>query len=219
MFKKFIIGRVLLVTVFLTAFHLSCTNLDEELFDTVTPDNFFNTDEEFVAALGAAYTTLYGFMGDFFAAQEVSTDAVVVPTRGPDWDDGGHWRRLHLHRYTPDDPIINGSWNFNFGGINTCNRLIFQFESLDNANANAFISELKVLRALYYYWLLDLYGNVPIVTEFDVPPDFAPPSNTRQEVYTFVESEITSGINQLTQDVGGAAYGRMNFYAAQATLS
>ncbi len=40
------------------AFNQSCTNLDEELYSEVTPDNFFKSEAEFVSALGAAYTLL-----------------------------------------------------------------------------------------------------------------------------------------------------------------
>ena len=60
----------------------SCTNLDEELFSQVSSDNFFKTEEELISALGAAYTSLYGFAGNtsVWGAQEVSSDEVVVPT-------------------------------------------------------------------------------------------------------------------------------------------
>lgn len=217
--KLYFFGRASLIAFFLVFATQSCNNLDEELFDTVTPDNFFQSDDEFIAALGAAYTSLYGFMGDFYAAQEVSSDEVVVPTRGADWDDGGHWRRLHQHLYTPDDPIINGAWNFCFGGVNTCNRLIFQFETLNAAGSDAFISELKAFRAVFYYWLLDLYGNVPLVTQFDVPTDFAPQNASRAEVYAFVESELTQALPVLSKTVGGEAYGRMNYWTAQMVLA
>ena len=215
MSKLFFISRSLFLGLFLVVFTQSCTDLDEELFDQVTTDSFFQSDEEFISALGQSYTTLYGFMGDYFAAQEVSTDEMVVPTRGADWDDGGHWRRLHQHQYNADDPIIGGAWNFGFGGINTCNRLIFQFESLNNPSATAFIGELKVLRAMYYFFLLDVYGNVPLVTDFDVPLDFAPSTTSRAEIYAFIDQEIRDNIGGLTRDVGGAAYGRMNYWAAK----
>ena len=158
-------------------------------------------------------------MGDPYGLQEVASDAVVVPTRGQDWDDGGHWRRLHQHQYTPDDPLVGGGWGFCYGGINTCNRLIFTFNELNAAGSDVFIAELQVLRALFYYWLLDLYGNVPIVDQFDVPADFAPPTSSRQDVYNFIESEITSNLDKLSKAVDASTYGRINYYVAQAILA
>ncbi len=219
--NKFLTIRIILVGFFVIGFSQACTNLDEEIYSQVTPDKFFQSDAEFVSALGNAYTQLngYGGNGNVFSLQGVTSDEMVVPTRGQDWDDGGHWRRLHTHEYTFEDDIINNGWTFCYGGINTCNRLIFQFNELGVEGADAFIAELRALRAMYYFWLLDLYGNVPIVTDFDVPADFAPANNTRQEVYDFVESELKATMPLLTQEVGGAAYGRMNYYTAQTVLA
>lgn len=215
--------RVLMLGLAMTIIVPSCVNLDEELFDAVTPENFFKTPEEFIAALGAAYTSLYGYNigSDVNALAETSTDEMTVPTRGQDWDDGGHWRRLHLHSWNWEDPVIGGGWNFGFSGVNNVNRLIFQFNELvgqglvSQTDADAFIAELKVLRAFYYYWLLDLYGQVPIVTQF-ADADPTPASNTRQQVFDFVASELNENVPKLSQAVDGSTYGRMNYWAGKA---
>src|SRR6186713_2195071 len=90
-------------------FIASCTKLNEKdkLYDTVTSDNFYKTDEELISAVGAAYTNLYGSFGNadnIMPLQEVTSDEIVVPTRGADWGDGGHWVRLKTHTYKADDP-------------------------------------------------------------------------------------------------------------------
>lgn len=219
--KRISLTKVLLIGAVLMFFNQSCTDLEENLYSEVLSDEYFQSDEEFIAALGAAYTSLYGYMGtvSVVAAQEVSSDELVVPTRGQDWDDGGHWRRVHLHQYTSEDPVMNEPWNFCFGGISTCNRLIFTFEQLNAAGSEAFIAELETLRAFYYWLLLDMYGNVPIVTEFDVPADFAPPTVPRAEVYTFIEQEILRNLPNLSQNVDQSTYGRINYFVAQAVLA
>jgi hypothetical protein len=213
--------KVLFLGILVSVFSLACTDLEEEIYSEVTPDQFFQTEAEFVSALGNAYTQLnsIGGNGNIFSLQEVTSDEIVVPTRGQDWDDGGEWRRLHTHEYAFENGIINNSWVFCYGGVSTCNRLIFQFNELGVEGAEEFIAELRALRAMYYYWLVDLYGNVPIVTDFDVPPDFAPANNSRQEVFNFIEQELTEVLPLLTQEVGGAAYGRVNYYTAQAILA
>lgn len=200
----------------------SCTDLDEELFDTVTVDNFFQADEEFIAGLGRAYTSLQGVMGGHegtWSIQEVSSDEFIIPQRGGDWFDGGIWLRMHRHEYTPSEPYFRNSWNQCFGGINTCNRLIFQFEQLNSPGSEAFIAELKVLRAVFYYWLIDLFGNVPIIDRFDVPDDFAPANNTRQEVFAFIENDLKANIDNVSEVSRGAAYGRVNKWTAHAILA
>jgi len=75
------------------ALFASCTKLDKKdvLYDTVIQDNFLKTDAELASAVAAAYTPLYGFGGNNhqIPLNEVTTDEVVVPTKGPDWGDGG----------------------------------------------------------------------------------------------------------------------------------
>ncbi|RMF30894.1 MAG: RagB/SusD family nutrient uptake outer membrane protein [Bacteroidetes bacterium] len=217
--KNSIFSKFLLVGALLAFVNQSCTDLDTELYSEITPDDFFQTDAQFISALGAAYTALYGFMGDYYAAQEVTTDEVVVPTRGADWDDGGHWRRLHTHNYNGNDPIINGTWNFGFGGISTCNRLIDQISELaDPAVAAPFIAELRGLRALFYWFMLDTYGNIPIQTGFlDADPN--PPTASRTSVFDFVESELKDIVGVLPKNVDQSTYARINFYVAQAILA
>jgi hypothetical protein len=202
----------------------ACTNLDEELFDTISEDNFFQTEEEFAAALGAAYAGLRDFAfqdARFWNANEHSTDEAIAPTRGADWGDGGRWIRLHQHTWTADDADFNDAWNFLYRGVNTCNRLIFQFENFQGeiANREAIFAELKVLRAFYYYYLLDMFGNVPLVTSFDVPEGFLPEQATRQQVYEFVEREISENIDQLSEDKSPLTYGRMTKWVAHTILA
>src|SRR5665811_2109368 len=69
------------------AFSQSCTKLDEKLYSSVTPSNFFKSEEEFISALGAAYTQFGGWgSGDPQTLQEMTTDEMTAPTRGQDWD-------------------------------------------------------------------------------------------------------------------------------------
>jgi hypothetical protein len=212
--------KLLVAIVCILAVMPACTDLEEEVFSEVTAENFFQNEEEIISALGAAYTSLYGYMGtvSVYAAQEVSSDEMVVPTRGPDWGDGGHWVRLHQHLWTSEDPTTGSTYNFLFGGVSTCNRLIFQFSELNNPLTDPFIAELEALRAIYYLWLVDLYGNVPIVTGFaDVEAN--PSNDSRADVYAFVEQALTAALPNLSTNSGGEAYGRVNQNTARMALA
>jgi starch-binding outer membrane protein, SusD/RagB family len=226
--ERYIMKKSLFLFLFalmVIPFNQSCTNMDEELFGEVTPDNFFNTDEENVSALGAAYTQFGNFAsGDPLSLQAVSTDEMVVPTRGQDWDDGGEWRRLHLHSWTEEDGYTNGGWNFGFGGVNTANRLIYQFSSLvesgqvEQATADAYIAELEAVRGFFYWQLIDLYGNVPLALDF-TDPDASPPTKPRAEVYAAIVSSLETAVPKMSKAVDGTTYGRMNFYGGQTLLA
>jgi hypothetical protein len=213
-----------LVLVLAVSSFQSCTNLDEELYDTIAETNFFQTEEEFVAALGAAYAGLrgYAFQDDrFWNANEHSTDECIAPTRGADWGDGGRWIRLHQHSWSASDDDFNAAWNFLYRGVNNCNRLIFQFETTDvevDGKENI-VAELRGLRAFYYFWLLDMFGNVPVVTSFDVEEGFQPEQTPRADVFTFVESELQASLDLLNEENSSITYGRFNKWAAYAVLA
>jgi hypothetical protein len=217
--------RVIMILLGVAAFSQACTNLDEELYSEVTPANFFKTDAEFVSALGAAYTQFGGYAtGDINEVQEMTTDEVVVPTRGSDWDDGGTQRRLHLHAWGYDDGFMNNPWDFCFSGVSTANRLIYQFQTLSDGGqvdadvAKAYIGELVAVRSFFYWQLVDLYGNVPYDNDF-ANALAAPPQVPRATVYANIVSDLETAAPNLTQNVDGTTYGRMNYWAAKFLLA
>ncbi len=223
--RSLFLVQFILIALLASTFNQSCTKLDEQLYGEVTPDNFFTSDAAFVSALGAAYTQLGGYaIGAIMDVQEQPTDEIVVPTRGQDWDDGGEWRRLHLHSWTNEDSYTGDAWDFCFSGVNTANRLIFQFTALvqsgqvEQAQADAYISELQAVRGFFYWQLVDVYGNVPLVTDFG-STDAAPATKSRTEVYNFVIGDLEAAVPKLSHAVDGTTYGRMNYYAGQTLLA
>ena len=208
----------LLVVVF-----TACTDLEEEVFSELTADNFPTTEAQFISALGATYTSLYGVgnHNSYYSLNEVSTDEAAIPHRGADWFDGGQWLRVHRHEYTDSEESVKNGWVNLYGGISNCNRVIELFEALvadgkvAAEDAAAFTAEVKTLRAYFYYWLLDLYGNVPLVTSFSDAPQ-NPTNNSRQEVYNFIQSELETNVPLLTQSKDASTYARFNYWAGKA---
>ena len=215
--SSFIVLKLMLALVLLS--DVSCTNLDEEVFDRITAENFLKSEAELTLMLGEAYASLHAFQGDTYSMMELSSDELVLPTRQQLWYDGGHWIRMHQHNYTPDDPLVASAWDFCYKGIDKCNRIIFQFKKLNTPDIDVLIAEAKALRALFYYWLLDLYGNVPLLDRFDVSAGFQPITKKRREVYEFVESELIENLEKLTRAVDKTTYGRINYYTAHVLLA
>lgn len=194
-------------------------DLEEKVFSEVTPANFFLTDEQVVTSIGSIYTNLYGYLGNdnMWSLNEASSDEMVIPTKGTDWYENGHWQRLHQHTWLTTEPYFNINWNMLFFGVNSCNRVIYQLQEIGTEEALAFIPELRAFRAFYYFHLMDLYGGVPLITDFlDNNP--SPARASRKEVYDFIERELIETSDGLSRDVT-TTYGRMNYYAAQATLA
>lgn len=209
----------------------SCTDLTETINSEVTSEQFFKSDQEFISALGDSYNVLsaWGGHGGWTSMNQIATEEALITQKGTDWEDGGIWIRLQRHQQVYDDPQYNSAWTFLYSGVNNSNRLIFQFESLvesgdvDADQAAAFISELKVLRAFYYYLLLDGFGNVPIITSFaDAPEEPSQPSSNFQDgrnaVFDFVEQELLDNIGDISDDPA-STYGRVNQDVANMILA
>jgi len=209
-----------------------CTDLEENLPSELTVDQFGRSETAINSFIGEAYTIMAGDGGwgshnGLWSIHEVSSDEVVIPQRGQDWFDGGMWLRMHRHTYTMDDGAISRAWGLLFRGVYTSNRLIFTLETiveeggLTQTEADTFIGELRAVRAFYYFWLLDTFGNVPIIEDFETAPE-SPPNNPdfaqgRQELFDFIESELLDVANLVTDDVA-SSYGRFNKFGVHALL-
>src|ERR1700749_2619668 len=114
-----IIAAVLLITV------NSCRKLDVPVQSQYTTSNFPVTQADFTSLLGTMYSNLSANWGiTYWRMQELSTDEAILPARDGNFDDGGQYRQMHYHTWTYDHPYVTGIWQWGFGGINTCNRLI-----------------------------------------------------------------------------------------------
>nr|WP_163712587.1 RagB/SusD family nutrient uptake outer membrane protein [Mangrovibacterium lignilyticum] len=201
----------------------SCTNLDEEVYDTIVSDDFYQTEKQVLAAAGPAYNELRGLVqvSGMWGINELSTDEAVLPTRGIHWDNGGIYRRLALHTWTSEEGYFNDAWRYVYNTISNCNRILYQFDLIED-KSDALISimnELKAVRAFAYFTGMDAFGNIPIVDKFDVPDGYAPENNTTAEVFEFIRTELESSLDVLSKAKDMTTYGRMHYYAAQAILA
>ena len=203
----------------------ACTELEDQSYNRIIADRFRPAGDDLSALLGSAYVpwrqTLLLWNG-VARAQMLPSDQDVIPARPNGWVDGGIYKRMHQHKWTSEDDVCIQSWERTYAGVNACNRVLYQIESGEievPGHEEAVIAELKVLRASYYYILVDLFGNIPLVTRFDVPGGFLPEQSTRQEVYDFIVSEITGNISLLSEETGNEYYGRFNKWAACTLLA
>ena len=204
----------------------ACTDLLHDSYGQVVSEDYVPKTEEDVSYLvNAAYIpwreTLLQWNG-VVRAQELCADQDVLPARdGIGWVDGYIYKRWHQHTWTTEDDGVLQGWERTYNGVNTCNRILSQIEegviSVDGETKEKLIAELKVLRASYYYILIDLYGNVPIVTDFK--DTSLPQQSTRKEVFDFIVKEITENMDLLSETPRGYYYGRFNKWAAHTLLA
>ncbi|HEX8330880.1 MAG TPA: RagB/SusD family nutrient uptake outer membrane protein [Hymenobacter sp.] len=89
-----------------------------------------------------------------FALQEVSTDARIMPTRGPDWDDNGKWRQLFNHTWDGNNERVRDTFN-QLEGIEFASTDLLRFGPTPQQAA-----ESRFLRAWAEFLLLDMYDQV-----------------------------------------------------------
>ncbi|NMM48087.1 RagB/SusD family nutrient uptake outer membrane protein [Marinigracilibium pacificum] len=208
------IKNLIIVGVFTLLGVSGCMEAEPEKFDWLSTEEVYSDPKQIKAVVLGIYSDLSPFMGNehIFTLQEVSTDAITVPTRGTNWDDGGRWRKIHTQDFDPNETIISSVWNTLYGIVADVNSDYDQFAINPEG-----LAEVRALRAWSYYMLMDLFGGVPLVTEEN--KDEANPSRaTRQEVYDFVVAELEATIPELSEDVSDT-YGRMNKWVALATLA
>lgn len=193
----------------LVFFFTMCTNLDENVYSSFTDDNFPSSPAEYASMTGPIYIAAQKlFDNNYYELQEMATDEIIVPTRGGDWYDGGRYVDMHYHKWTASHILAKNAWETGFNAIGTCNRVLSQFEILpDNDFKTQTLAEIKVMRAWFYYYMLDAFGNVPITTAFDQSVE-APAASTRKEVYEFIEKELIDNTKYLMKESNEKTYGR-----------
>jgi hypothetical protein len=210
--------RLLLSTVLLTA--LGCTDLTESPSSAITPENFYRNEAEVLGGLASVYAQLRGTLDDYWYATEVSSDEIVVPTRGSDWYDNGQWLELKRQTWTATSPsglaFMNGAWVTPFTGVARANVLLEAMQRVTVPNQAMIVAELRTLRAFYYYILMDMFGGVPIATTTEVK---ARPRATRDSVFKFIESELLDARTDLPASWPAASQGRLTKGAADAILA
>jgi len=203
----------------------SCTKLEDKNYSGIIASEFNPTSTDIGALLAPAYASWRGVMWDndwsgYWMINEITSDEYVAAAKPYGYVDGGVHREMHERTWTPQNYYITNAWKSPWIGISNCNRLMFQIESGVIPPNDAMIAELKVLRASFYYVLCDWFGNIPIVTKFDVPAGFLPDQSSRADVYKFIVNEITSALPLLTEDRSAKTYGRFNSkWAANALLA
>lgn len=220
----------------------ACTDPTEEPVSTVTGANFYNDPsayKEFLAKLyvglsvggqqgGDGGTDINGIDGGFsqymrlyWELEELPTDEAVIA-----WGDLT-LPELNTQGWNPSNTFVNAMYDRVFFQVNMANEFLRQSTDAKLASrgqtaledsVHMYRAEARFLRALSYWHGIDLFGDIPLVTENDAVGATPPPQATRAQVYAFIVSELQAIKSQLPSP-SAAVYGRATGPAADMLLA
>jgi len=227
LYKKLFLSLAILV------FAASChDDLDQSPIDpdSFTEEDVFANAEEAKSALAKVYASLAltgqegpagqpdisnidegfsQFTRMLFNLNELTTDNAVVA-----WGDAG-LQDLHGMYWTASNDFTDAMYNRLAQTVSFANSFIENASGLSDDVVTEYIAEARFIRAFAYYNLIDLYGDVPLVTQIETT---LPSQSTREEVFNFIEAELLDIQNSLASS-GSNEYGRVDEAAAWALLS
>lgn len=195
----------------IVGFAVSCSDLEEEIRDTVPADIATSGAVSVDALLQGVYNDMrlpYQDQSRFWAAQEHTSDEVMGPTRGPDWDDNGIWRVLHDHTWDADHSFLSNTFNELLQIVYNSSVIVTNFSpSAEQA------AEARFLRAFAMFSVLDGWGQVPYrenLEDFTLNPEVF----SGDAAVSFIENEV----NAIMNDLPDGPTNRANKDAAKALL-
>ena len=129
-----------------------------------------------------------------------------------------------LHHFTT---ASENQYEYNFillyGGVSRANN---QIETIDNVTwaesekkkRNQLLGEAYFMRGLYYMWLSQLYGDIPLITTTVITEDLYEQQSAEDVIYPQILSDFVSGMNLMSTDTPQGD-GHANKYVAEAFLA
>lgn len=197
----------------------ACHKLDVESTTELTSETFPKTEAHYNALMGTIYTSFRSdFSTNHFFITSQTTDESVLPFYNTDWVDGNQYRDLHRHTWTADHPKIDFEWYWLNNLIGNTNQVLYLLKDAAHGPVkNTSIAEMRTMRGLFFFYLMDMFGGVPLDTTYGATE--LKSRATREQVFNYIESELKAAIPFLKTSAGAATYGKPNRYMAYALLA
>ncbi len=211
----------IIITAVIMLFLVSCTNLDTEVLDKIPDDVFPENEAQLNALANPTYAELGRLVfdrGGWWTAQEFTTDELVIPTRGEHWVDGGKWVELHTHTWGNSKETVDNMWSNYYDGVYQANFALDLMKGLNASEAlDISMAKLRVMRAFYYWLLLDNYGDVPVTfSNIDVPEK--PYRIKRAEVWQAIVNDLEDALPYVPENAPKPIAGKAMAYTLLAKL-
>lgn len=215
--KKKFITRAIAAAMLITA---ACSEdfIDLQPISSVSVDVVYKTDKDFKDALTAAYNSLQDQYDDFYLFGDI---------RGDD-----SWQEIYKNNSqsysdafvtTSSDGLMNSTWQNYYEAIFRLNTVLARIESVEEStvpNKEQYIAEARFLRALSYFDLVRIFGNVPMVTKpLTIEEGYKTPRVDVNTIYDeVIIPDFQAAESVLPESYAGPDVGRPTAGAAKALL-
>ena len=209
--------------------------LDEDAIYGSASDIYINAVASLYNYIGGANESegIQGTCRGIYDYNTLTTDEAMIPIRGGDWYDGGLWNAMYQHRWSADDQSLYDTWKYLYKVIVLANKSLDIISNksalLSAAQQEEYRAEIRAIRAVFYYYAMDMFGRVPLVlssaeqlysSQFQGQTD-------RSSIFHFVFQELQQVLPSLPDQHSnkeGNYYGRItqpvvNFLLAKLALN
>lgn len=205
--------KLIILLTLMSGFGCS-TDLDLAPIDSTSEATFWETEEDARIFLNSIYADLWNADSYLFFST-LSDDAY---TKGRE-----EYRNIASGNYGPSNATVEGTWASRYEGIRRTNIFLNNIEGVTDISEEerqAYTAQARFVRAWHYFYLIELYGDVPLVTEeISIEESLQLERTDRAVVLDFIYSELEMAINNLPSGYPADQAGRITKDAAIAFKS
>lgn len=208
------------------ALSLSLTScLDETPKDQIPETEIYDSANSlYVNAVASLYNYigaheegegLQGTCRGIYDYNTLTTDEAIIPIRGGNWYDGGLWENMYNHTWTATDTDLYNVWKYLYKEIVLSTKSLETIEKhkalLTEQQRVDYAAEVRAVRAMYYYYAMDMFGRIPILQSSTQKTADIRQSN-RSDVFWYVVKELQDVAPLLANEhsnLQGNYYGRV----------
>lgn len=208
------------------ALSLSLTScLDETPKDQIPETEIYDSANSlYVNAVASLYNYigaheegegLQGTCRGIYDYNTLTTDEAIIPIRGGNWYDGGLWENMYNHTWTATDTDLYNVWKYLYKVIVLSTKSLETIEKhkalLTEQQRVDYAAEVRAVRAMYYYYAMDMFGRIPILQSSTQKTADIRQSN-RSDVFWYVVKELQDVAPLLANEhsnLQGNYYGRV----------